>query len=147
MNLQPSKVGDLPVANAAESEKTVKQEVIVGCRQKQAVSLDASGPIRLQEHSKIDHHIDASEKSKLSLEKEHLLSSSGSMPLKPSLAESHVPTQNAKKYAASSKESGGMNRNNSAEDSKFNKAKFKDCCRLKVIMNSFQIIGMYFEIV
>ncbi|POO00116.1 Coatomer beta subunit [Trema orientale] len=131
LNLPPCKIGDLHIAKAALTEKTGKQEITTGRRRKQTVSLDSSGSVRLRECSNIDHHIDASEKSELSLEKEHLLSSTGSVPTKPSLTESCVPTQNVKRNAAFLKESGGLSSNSSAEDSKFNKAKIKDSCSFK----------------
>lgn len=138
LNLPPCDRGGLRIAKAVEPEKTVRQEITVGFRQKKAVSLVASGSAQLRESSRFDHCIDASEKSELSLKKEHVLSSSGSVPIKPSVAQSNVPTPNMSRNAASLKENGGLSSNSGAEDSKFNKAKLKDCCSLRVIMNPIE---------
>ena len=103
----------------------MEQENIVGSRR-----------IRLHECSKIHSHGGASDKSALSLEKEQLLSSSGSVPLNPSLAKFHVSTRDVKRSSASAKESVRLNSSSGAESSKVSKGRLKAPSSLKVIMNS-----------
>ncbi|KAM6553079.1 hypothetical protein CsatB_013841 [Cannabis sativa] len=131
-NFPLSKIGDLPISKSAETEQTVKQGTATGGRRKQAAaSMNGSGSAQLHECSKIDHHIDASGKSESNHETEHIISSSGSVPVKPPVAGSRVSTRNMKRNVASLKVSGGASSNSGSEDSKLNQAKLKDSCSLK----------------
>lgn len=137
LNLAPRKIGDLPIVKTAEPQKTGEKEIIVRSRRKRAASPNAPVSVQLHECSKIDRHAVASEKSGLSLEKEQLLSSSGSVPVKPSLAESHVSTRNSKRNSASLKEIVDVvNSSSTAEYSKVDETNLKAACSLKVTMNS-----------
>ncbi|GMN51775.1 hypothetical protein TIFTF001_020913 [Ficus carica] len=132
LNLAPRKIGDLPIVKTAEPQKTGEKEIIVRSRGKRAASPNAPVSVQLHECSKIDRHAVASEKSGLSLEKGQLLSSSGSVPVKPSLAESHVSTRNSKRNSASLKEIVEVvNSSSSAEYSKVDKTNLKAACSLK----------------
>ncbi|KAF4390087.1 hypothetical protein G4B88_005005 [Cannabis sativa] len=132
LNFPLSKIGDLPISKSAETEQTVKQGTATGGRRKQAAaSMNGSGSAQLHECSKIDHHIDPSGKSESNHETEHIISSSGSVPVKPPVAGSRVSTRNMKRNVASLKVSGGGSSNSGSEDSKLNQAKLKDSCSLK----------------
>lgn len=132
LNLAPRKIGDLPIVKTAEPQKTGEKEITVRSRRKRAASPNAPVSVQLHECSKIDRHAVASEKSGLSLEKEQLLSSSGSVSVKPSLAESHVSTRKSKRNSASLKEIVEVvNSSSSAEYSKVDKTNLKAACSLK----------------
>lgn len=137
LNLPSCKVVDLSVAGTAEAQKTAKQDLGVGCRRKQAASSSATKSVGLHGCSIIDHQNGASKKSELCLEKEKLSSSCGSVPIKPSLAGLHCPSEKIKLNAASSKENFGVSSSVSAEKHKYSNTKYKNSCSLKVILILF----------
>jgi hypothetical protein len=108
-----------------ETQKNVSQCVSVGHRQKRAISSTASDSVVLRECSTINHQHGASNKSEKNLENKLLSSSSDSVTLRPSLAESHLSIQILERNAPI-KENLGDSSSIIAEPSNSLRAKLKD---------------------